>query len=826
MQPSNTPTTENLIAVAATKTIKGKGGAYAQLYLKPHRTQGYRVLELRAALERHYGTDAHFMTAIAWRDGAEVTTQTRLVKWDPEHADNTLADLREHGIDVLHSVEAYDIDVAEHKSMTPERIESARALLAQFEHIGWYTTAHGLRVLRVRDGWMNPETYEREVLKFLRRLQRAFLESEGWVVDFKCTDWTRNFRLPYVRRTGVPDYQVVMELGRMEAIPLPAIMVDADEEATCGEPWDAGPAEVDQARAKVAAMTPPPCGGSECDAALWLVALVLHGYAVPELEAVEIAMTWAARSDHTPAWAREQVARKVTDAMHGKVPRGFRIGMDDEDEFTPEDVEEFCAPWSRAGAEPDDNDAPDVEPEPDAPAAANPATPPAAGEPSTKRQPQADMEWAERLLRTRKGEIRKCAENVRRVLTQDARFVGRFGFDDFMQRPVWRGAAPWVDRFPDAASVVKGTALVPVDIARLGMEMSRIGFDASEKATSEGLMAVALQHRGHVVRDYLEGLKWDGVPRLDAWLVDYFGAVPDEEDEHIEVDASGETYSDAVRVSWVGRAWLVQAVRRVMEPGSHAKYVLCLEGAQDIGKSSALRALASPPWFMESAIRIESGHADMVFQRKWIAELAEAALLRKASREALKAYLSIQTSTVEPKYANLSIDVARQIVFALTTNDRKYLNDPSGGVRFWPVHCHKADFAAIERDRDHLWAEAVVAFRTGESTVPVGVVAALSALAVSERAREDPWGPVIEDYIGRKNELSATDVSSLLEDALKIEPGRQTQYDRERLGDVLSALCFEKRRGVVKGDRGKRPTVYVRNVVVPIGRAKSGKPKV
>ena len=35
---------------------------------------------------------------------------------------------------------------------------------------------------------------------------------------------------------------------------------------------------------------------------------------------------------------------------------------------------------------------------------------------------------------------------------------------------------------------------------------------------------VASHHRHHAVREYLEGLQWDGTPRLDTWLEMYLRA--------------------------------------------------------------------------------------------------------------------------------------------------------------------------------------------------------------------------------------------------------------------------------------------------------------
>jgi hypothetical protein len=35
----------------------------------------------------------------------------------------------------------------------------------------------------------------------------------------------------------------------------------------------------------------------------------------------------------------------------------------------------------------------------------------------------------------------------------------------------------------------------------------------------EAVQTLANHHRFHPVRDYLDGLEWDGTPRIDSWLV-------------------------------------------------------------------------------------------------------------------------------------------------------------------------------------------------------------------------------------------------------------------------------------------------------------------
>ena len=88
------------------------------------------------------------------------------------------------------------------------------------------------------------------------------------------------------------------------------------------------------------------------------------------------------------------------------------------------------------------------------------------------------------------------------------------------------------------------------------------------------------------VRDYLDGLEWDGEERLTWWLETYFGAGVDESDDE-EAQVEERTWNQQI-----GKRWMISAVARVYDPGCQVDTILIAEGPQGIGKSSAFRALA------------------------------------------------------------------------------------------------------------------------------------------------------------------------------------------------------------------------------------------
>jgi predicted P-loop ATPase len=97
------------------------------------------------------------------------------------------------------------------------------------------------------------------------------------------------------------------------------------------------------------------------------------------------------------------------------------------------------------------------------------------------------------------------------------------------------------------------------------------------------LIDIAHQNRFHPVRDYLDGLTWDGVPRIDNWLVTYAGA----EDTPFNLA--------------VGRIFLIAAVRRVRRPGCKFDTMLVLKSpAEGKNKSQAVQLLAAhEEWFAD-----------------------------------------------------------------------------------------------------------------------------------------------------------------------------------------------------------------------------------
>jgi predicted P-loop ATPase len=177
---------------------------------------------------------------------------------------------------------------------------------------------------------------------------------------------------------------------------------------------------------------------------------------------------------------------------------------------------------------------------------------------------------------------------------------------------------------------------------------------------------------------------------------------------------------------------------------------------------------------------------------KWLVEAPELSGLGKADVEHLKATLSRGADRARRPYERLSVDVPRQSVIVGTTNESSYLRDTTGNRRFLPVRIDRFDIAAIERDKDQLWAEAAHFESAGAS---IRLPAELWHDAQNEqlaRVVEDPFFEILLSKFGDDgpSRVLATQVWGLLDR----EPGKQSQADNKRMGEAMRRLGFTRKR--------------------------------
>lgn len=291
------------------------------------------------------------------------------------------------------------------------------------------------------------------------------------------------------------------------------------------------------------------------------------------------------------------------------------------------------------------------------------------------------------------------------------------------------------------------------------------------------------------IRDYFSALKWDGTPRLDAWLITYLHA------------------DDTPYVRAIGPRFLISGAARIDKPGVQVDHTLVLEGPQGKLKSTTLRKLAiRDEWFTDRLSHVGTKDAMIETAGILLYEIAEMDALTRASPSATKRFLTSRYDRFRPPYGKHLVNVPRQCIFAGSINPPptgRYLNDPTGARRIWPVACvGMIDLAGIERDRDQLWAEAIVRYQAG---APWWLDSPeLEALATAEQAKRlkiDEWHDPIVNWLDDRCDVS---VAEVLKGALGVTNKHQSQTAQNRAVKILKNLGFTWYRPNKKG-RDRRP---------------------
>jgi len=232
------------------------------------------------------------------------------------------------------------------------------------------------------------------------------------------------------------------------------------------------------------------------------------------------------------------------------------------------------------------------------------------------------------------------------------------------------------------------------------------------------------------MRDYLDNLEWDGVKRIDNWLITYLDAPDDELNRAI------------------GRKVLLAAVRRIKSPGTKFDQVLVLEGPEGLGKSTLIKVLAGGDDFFSDGTDIFVRSARGVQEDcigVWLYEIPEIDLVledEKAARR-VKGFASRTHDKARPAWGRTVVNRGRRFIFIATCNSDNYLIPEVGYRRFWPVTVRNIDLEAVKRDRDQLWAEAIEVEAKGEDLMIDQSLWGVANKRADDRRVIDPWEDIL-----------------------------------------------------------------------------------
>lgn len=244
------------------------------------------------------------------------------------------------------------------------------------------------------------------------------------------------------------------------------------------------------------------------------------------------------------------------------------------------------------------------------------------------------------------------------------------------------------------------------------------------------MQAIAATRPHDPFAGWLEALQWDGVPRMQDAARRLLGATEEREQYFL---------------AW----WLISAVARTLKPGCQAEYVIVLEGEQGARKTSFLRELVGTAFYRRLPGQLDASNPRVIGRMHGavVVELAELSALKRSEVEQVKEFIDSREDTWQPLFSPLVRTDPRMLVFAGTTNNKRYLKDFENR-RFWPIAVTAVDLAALAAERAQLWAEAVARYRAGVKWWPEPEdVARLGIREAQEERREVSENELIVDAI-------------------------------------------------------------------------------
>ncbi|MGI6658957.1 MAG: VapE domain-containing protein [Dethiobacteraceae bacterium] len=333
-------------------------------------------------------------------------------------------------------------------------------------------------------------------------------------------------------------------------------------------------------------------------------------------------------------------------------------------------------------------------------------------------------DWESLLQLDKKGQIKNTLTNIAIILRHDPNLQS-IVFNQFKNMIDVIGQLPWRQVKPGWGDA---------DLACAKMYFERIYGIWSPTKFKDALLGVVSSERVyHPVKEYLDGLSWDGVERLDTLLIDYLGA------------------EDTPYVRAVTRKTLVAAVARIYEPGIKFDSILVLNGPQGIGKSTFFARLGRE-WYSDSlAISdMKDKTAAEKLQGYWILELGELAGIRKMDVETVKSFVTRTDDKYRHAYGvNVESHPRSCVIVGSTNSDGGFLRDITGNRRFWPVRVlgggKYKPWDLI--DVDQIWAEAIERYRLGEELFLKGELAEEAVSQQRDAMEADDREGLVAEYL-------------------------------------------------------------------------------
>lgn len=308
--------------------------------------------------------------------------------------------------------------------------------------------------------------------------------------------------------------------------------------------------------------------------------------------------------------------------------------------------------------------------------------------------------------------------------------------------------------------------------SRILLKLSQAGIlSINERHLQRAITVVASQNKRDFGIERVRELKWDGKDRYLMMAKDI-----------LKVDPYDLEYAQGVV-----RYLMTALVGRILQPGIKVDMVPVLISDQGCRKSTFVNRLSlSPDW--AGTIRLTDSDDDNArkMRGKSVLEVAELRGLKSRSAESIKDWITKTTDEWVPKYREHSTSYHRRSVLIGTTNNRRFLHDPTGNRRWLPLEVGLTgpyiDTDLLSEHRDQIWAQAAVDFEAG------GIYWEVPEKAAAERAHryveKPPMVHLVSELLQVRQLSEGIDATMVAQSLY----GRQTNHFR--VLDIERCLVF------------------------------------
>ena len=319
----------------------------------------------------------------------------------------------------------------------------------------------------------------------------------------------------------------------------------------------------------------------------------------------------------------------------------------------------------------------------------------------------------------------------------------------------------------------------------------RVHGDVSRECIVSAVVAAADVHAYDPIKQWVDSLAWDGVPRIDTWLPYVTGC------------------EDSPLNRQIGRKWVIGMAGRATTEydgrGVKMDSVLVLQGKEGIGKST-VGSIMGGEWYASFSNSLDNENVYYVIERCMVLEFDELDAMSRSEATRVKSMVTTQADTFRRKYdPNASIK-PRRCVFIGTTNDSSFLTKDMTVRRWWVVPCgsKKFDLRWLAHNREQLIAEAVVAMRRGELPMLDEGLREAQGEAVSGVLMAHPYEDAIEEWTRAQPDLAAVSLAAAVEQAIGRAMVSLTMGELRKFGECMRGAGWSKEAR----KEGKRWVLY------------------